>query len=144
MNKKSLLLTGLCAAILLTGFDASARYGRSRYRPPPPQQKPQPPPKPVPPKILSVSGTLYSLNAPGKSLMIQDDNAKSMLNLVVTPQTKFIRGGQTVPPAGIKTYEHVSVTYQDTDSTAKEVRVTPASGTPAPKTGKTGKPKTKK
>jgi hypothetical protein len=145
MKMKSILFTTLCALFVFTSFDASARiwrYHRSRtvYR----QPRPAPPPKPPVPKTLQVSGTLYSLNGPGRSLMIQDDNTKSMLNLVITPQTKFIRDGKTIPPAGLKTYEHVAVSYQDTDSTVKEVRVTSASGTPAPKSGKTGKPKTKK
>ena len=142
MKTKSVLFMALGALILFGGFDASARgwrYHRPRtgYR----QPRPVPPPKPPKPKILQMSGTLYSLNAPGRSMTMQDDNTRSTFNLVITPQTKFISGGKQVLPASIKTYEHVAVTYQDTDFTVKEVRVTPASGTPLPKTGKTGKAK---
>ena len=146
MNKKPLLLTGLCAAILLTAFDASARFRRYRQpvRRPVPQQKPQTPPKPVAPKILTVSGTLYSLNAPGKSLMIQDDNTRSTLNLVITPATTFTRVGQPVLASSIKTYEHVTVTYQDTDKMLKSVNVTPKPGattSPPEKKRKSASPK---
>lgn len=142
MKIKSILFMALSALIVFTSFDASARvrrYHRPRaiYR----QPRPVPPPKPVAPKILQTSGTLYSLNAPGRSLMIQDDNTRSMLNLVITPQTKFIRGGQQVQPASFRTYEHVAVTYQNTDLTVQEVRSTPASGTPVTKAGKPRKTK---
>ena len=145
MKTKSILFMALGALIIFGSFDASARgwrYHRPRavYR----QPTPVPPPKPPTPKILQMSGTLYSLNAPGRSLMIQDDNTRSTFNLVITPQTKFISGGKQVLPASIKTYEDVAITYQDTDSVVKEVRVTPASGASLPKTGKTGKAKTKK
>ena len=136
MKTRTTLFVALCAAILFTGFDASARvrrYHRHRisYRPP---ARPPAPPRPAAPKILQVSGTLYSLNGPGRSLMIRDDNTKSQLRLVITPQTKFIRDGQQVQPTSIKAYEHVAVTYQDTDATAKEVKVTPLAGTSAPAT----------
>lgn len=85
----------------------------------------------VAPKTLVVSGTLYSLYAPARSLTIQDDNTRSTMTLVITPQTQFIRGGQQVQPTAFSTYEHVAVTYQDTDRTVKEVRLTPPSGAPA-------------
>lgn len=85
----------------------------------------------VAPKTLVVSGTLYSLYAPARSLTIQDDNTRSTMTLVITPQTQFIRGGQQVQPTAFTTYEHVAVTYQDTDRTVKEVRLTPPSGAPA-------------
>jgi hypothetical protein len=61
--------------------------------------------------MLTVCGTLYSLYAPGKSLMIQDDNSRSTLILVITPRTKSTKDGQSVLPTAIKTYEPVSVTY---------------------------------
>lgn len=149
MNTKSLLAMGLCAAVLFTAFDASARAWRRRYvrRPAPHQRAPQPPPKPVAPKILTVSGTLYSLNAPGKSLMIQDDNTRSTLNLVITPATTFTRVGQPVLASSIKTYEHVTVTYQDTDKMLKSVNVTPKPGTttsPPAKSRKQTSPKNRK
>lgn len=136
---KSILFTGLCAVIVFTSFDAPAkvwRYHRSRivYRQPRP-------PKPPAPRILQVSGTLYSLNGPGQSLVIVDDNTQSALNFIITPQTKFIRGQQQVQPASLKAYEHVAVAYRNTDWTVKEVRLTPVSGTPAPQTGPPAKRK---
>lgn len=66
-----------------------------------------------------------SLYAPSKSLMILDDDTKATVNLVLTPQTKFIREGKEVPPTAFQAYEHATVSYQDTDRTVKEVRLSP-------------------
>ncbi len=143
MKTKSILFVALCAAILLTGFDASARvrrYHRHRIAYRPPQPRAPTPPKPPAPKTIHVSGTLYSLNGPGRTLTVQDDNTRSQLRLVITPETKFIRDGQPVLATSIKTYEHVTVTYQDTDATVKEVKVTPKPGTTTNTPGKGTKP----
>ena len=134
MKTRSLLTTGLCVAVLFTAFDASARVRKHRIiRRPAPRQAAQPA-RPVAPKTLQLSGVLKGLNAPGKTLWITDDNTKSLLRLVITPQTKFIRDGHPVLATSLKTYEHVTVTYQDNDATVKEVKGTPLPGTPAPAT----------
>ena len=140
---------GLCAAVVFTGLDANARGYRYRYPRRSTRQPNRTPPPACPktnavPKIVHVSGTLYSLNGPGKSLTLQDDNTRSTLSLVITPETKFTRDAQTVLPAAIKTYEHVSVSYQNTDKTLKDVAVTPKPGTAGSTTGKSSQPSHRK
>jgi hypothetical protein len=130
MNTKSLLAIGLCVGILVTTIDASARgYRRPAAPKKPATQKTTP--KPPVPKTLTVSGMLYSLSVPGKSLVMQDERTNATVNLVITSETKFAKDGQPVPATDIKAYSHITVTYQDTDSTVKTVTVTPKTGTTA-------------
>lgn len=132
------------AVVLSTLGEADARVIRRRRTPycrPQPARPATPPPapKPVVPKTLTASGSIMSLYAPSKSLMILDDNTKSSVNLVITPQTRFVRDGNDVPPTAFQTYEHVTVSYQDTDRTVKEVRLSPPGSraqTPSAKAGK--------
>jgi len=131
------------AVILSTLSKADARIIRRRAprRPAPARPvTPPPAPKPIVPKTLTASGSIMSLYAPSKSLMILDDNTKASINLVLTPQTKYVRDGKDVPSTAFQTYEHVTVSYQDTDRTVKEVRLSPpgsrASVSPAAKSGK--------
>ncbi len=152
MKMRPLPNLGCLLAIALIGFsvfEAQARviryrHGpRYRYRAPRPQPPPKPP-KPPKPKTLSASGTVMGLNVSAKTLSITDDNTRSTLNLVITPQTTFTRNNKAILPAAIRTYEHVTVSYQDTDSTVKAVKVTPKPGSatapaPKPKAGKVQK-----
>lgn len=143
-----LLLALTLASVVLSGFDASARgirvrrYHPRHYRQPyrqPAPPKPQPPPKP---KTLSLSATVLSVWVPGKTLSVRDDNTKSSLSFVIAPTTKFIRAGRAVPPENIKPQEHVTLSYQDTDRTLKEVKVTALAQAPPPAhSGKASKPK---
>lgn len=130
---------------LSTLFEADARVIRRRAprRPAPARPATPPPaPKPVAPKTLTASGSIMGLYAPSKSLTIFDDDTKATVNLVLTPQTKYVRNGQDVPPTAFQTSEHVAVSYQDTDRTVKEVRLSPpGSRVTAPPAVKSGKKK---
>jgi hypothetical protein len=92
------------------------------------------------PKTLTVSGILYFLNVSTKSLRVQEERTNSMVNLVLTSTTTFAKDGQPVPATAIKVYSHVTVTYQDTDSTVKTVTVTPKIGAIATPPAKPVKP----
>ena len=133
------------AVVLSTLSEADARVIRRRvpYRPPQPARPatPQPAPKPVVPKTLEASGSVMIINAGAKSLMLLDDNTKTTLNLVITPQTKFVRLGKDVPPSAFQYYEHVTVSYQDTDLTLKEVRLSPPGSRAQAPSAKPGKNK---
>lgn len=149
-TRNFLPLLGLTIAALAFGESDALARGRHYHRnyrpysrrPPPPPRPPRAPPKPPAPKTLQSSGTVLSLSTLGKSLSLKDDNTKTTLRLVITPQTKFIREGKTVLPEQIPTYSHVTVSYQNTDGALKEVKVTPlpgAGGQPGAKSGKNGK-----
>lgn len=115
--------------LVFAGVALQARVIRRRvpYRPPQPARPATPPPapKPVVPKTLTASGSVMGINASAKSLMILDDTTKATVNFVLTPQTKFIWLDKEVKPEEFKNYSHVTVSYQDTDRTVKEVRLSP-------------------
>jgi len=138
MKTKTIVLLAVFLAVLFSSFEASARI--RRYRRAPSRAAQTAPRKPPAKKILHVSGSVRGLSGPSRTLAIVDDNTRSQINFVITPQTKFIRDGKPVDIAAIAIGEHVTVTYQSTDWTATEVKVTPRPEKTAPKP----KAKTKK
>ena len=138
MRKQNLLLLLALTMAALTFGESDAlargwRYRRIHYRRPPPQRLPPAPAKAPTPKMLQSSGTVWSLSTRGKSLSLIDDNTKGMLNLTITPQTKFSGQGKPILADSIKPNRHVTVSYLDTDNTLKEVKITPLPGAAPPK-----------
>ncbi len=127
-TRQYLRLASVLAALFFTLGEADARVVRRRapYRPPArPAAKPAPAPKPVVPKTVEASGLVMGIFPGSKSLMILDDTTHVTASFVLAPESKFFWIDKEVKPEAFKTHSHVTVSYQDTDRTVKEVRLSP-------------------